>query len=82
MKNDIQSQREYYEWHKYISSKYIFESELEISVFYLVPEHFRCPKWPKSIAYDPALDDFAMIIVGKKISFFLLTPGFLVNGSN
>ena len=77
MKNDIQSQREYYEWHKYVHSKYIFESELEISVFYLVPKHFRCPNWANSIVYDPALDDFAMII-----SFFLLTPGFLVNGSN
>ena len=31
-------------------------SELEISVFYLVPKHFRCPNWVKSIAHDPALN--------------------------
>ena len=32
------------------------ESELEISDFYFVPKHFRCPNWVKSIAHDPALD--------------------------
>ena len=30
------------------------ESELKISVFYVVPKHFPCPNWVKSIAHDPA----------------------------
>ena len=29
-------------------------TQLEISVFYLVPKHFHCPNWVKSIAHDPA----------------------------
>ena len=34
--------------------KYKTDSELENSVFYLVPKHFWCPNWVKSIAHDPA----------------------------
>ena len=39
---------------KCFGTKQKTESELEISVFYLVPKHFRCPNWVKSISHDPA----------------------------
>ena len=36
---------------------------MEISVFYLVPKHFHCPNWVKSIADDPALGLTSMCVV-------------------
>ena len=42
---------------KCFGTKWKTESELEISVFYLVPEKFCCPNWVKSIADDPAPKD-------------------------
>ena len=43
-------------YQKCFGTKYKTESELEISVSYLVSKHFRSPNWVKSIADDPALD--------------------------
>ena len=34
---------------KWFGTELKTESELEISVFYLVPKDFKCPNWVKSI---------------------------------
>ena len=37
------------------NTKWKTEISKSLSVFYLVPKHFCCPNWVKSIAHDPAL---------------------------
>ena len=40
---------------KSFGTKYKTDISNSLSFFYLVPKHFRCPNWVKSIADDPTL---------------------------
>ena len=48
---------------KSFGTKYKTDISNSLSFFYLVPKHFRCPNWVKSIADDPALKVWKYITI-------------------